>query len=87
MNTSSQTALGKISQNISGTGIKPTARSLEFVRDALSDTYGCCMLIGASQAVARKTHQALINGGQINDHARACIYGTHYRATPGAAGG
>jgi len=84
MNTSSQTALGKISQHISGTGIKPTARSLEFVRDALIDTYGC-MLIGASQAVARKTHQALINGGQINDHARACIYGTHYCATPGAA--
>jgi hypothetical protein len=54
------------------------------VRDALIDTYGC-MLIGAGQAVARKTHQALINGGQINDYARACIYATHYYATPGAA--
>ena len=78
------TALGRISRYISGTRIEPSARSLEFVRDALIDTYGC-MLIGADQAVARKTHQALINSGQINDYARACIYGTHYTATPGAA--
>ena len=78
------TALGRISRYISGTRIEPSARSLEFVRDALIDTYGC-MLIGADQAVARKTHQALINSGQINAYARACIYGTHYTATPGAA--
>ena len=84
MTASSETALGKISHFISCTRIKPTARSLEFVRDALIDTYAC-MLIGAGQAVARKTHQALINGGQINDYARACIYATHYYATPGAA--
>jgi 2-methylcitrate dehydratase PrpD len=84
MTASSETALGKISRYISSTGIEPTARSLEFVRDALIDTYGC-MLIGADQAVARKTHQALLNCGQINDYAGACIYGTHYYATPGAA--
>jgi len=84
MAASSETALGKISRYISSTRIQPTTRSLEFVRDALIDTYGC-MLIGAGQAVARKTRQALINSGQINDYARACIYGTHYHATPGAA--
>jgi len=84
MTAASETALGKISRYISSTRIEPSARSLEFVRDALIDTYGC-MLIGADQAVARKTHQALINCGQINDHARACIYGTRYRAAPGAA--
>ena len=51
MTASSETALGKISRYISSTGIEPTSRSLEFVRDALIDTYGC-MLIGADQAVA-----------------------------------
>jgi hypothetical protein len=51
MTTSSETALGKISRYISSTGIEPTARSLEFVRDALIDTYGCNPIVSSSKAM------------------------------------
>lgn len=45
MTASSETAPGKFGHYISGTRIKPSARSREFERDALIDTYGC-MLTG-----------------------------------------
>ena len=84
MTISADTALQKISRYTSGEPIAASTQSLEFVRDALIDTYGC-MLIGSRQAVTHKTLQALINSGQISDHGRARIYGTDYHATPGAA--
>jgi 2-methylcitrate dehydratase PrpD len=43
------------------------------------------MLSGANQPVAVKTRQAMLAGNQIHAHADAIIYGTEYRATPGAA--
>lgn len=84
MTISHDTAIEKISRYISQQPLAPTAQSLDFIRDALIDTYGC-ILIGAGQAVTRKTYQALINAGQIGSHAKARIYGTDYLATPGAA--
>ena len=84
MTISNDTAIEKISRYISQQPLAPSPQSLDFVRNALIDTYGC-ILIGASQAVARKTHQALINAGQIGSHTKASIYGTDYHATPGAA--
>ncbi len=84
MSTSSLTALQKIGAYIAEASIEPTRQSLDSIRDALIDTYGC-MLIGARQAVAGKTRQALIDAGQIGDFARAPVFGTDYRATPGAA--
>jgi 2-methylcitrate dehydratase PrpD len=84
MTISADTALQKISRYISAEPIAASVQSLEFIRDALIDTYGC-MLIGSRQAVTRKTHQALINCGHISGQGRARIYGTDYHATPGAA--
>ncbi|MDH3220296.1 MAG: MmgE/PrpD family protein [Gammaproteobacteria bacterium] len=84
MTQSAETALQRIANYISRTPIKPGAQSLGFVRAALTDIYGC-MLAGAGQPVARNTRQALINCGQINEHAHARIYGTTCHATPGAA--
>lgn len=84
MTISADTALQKISRYISAEPIAASVQSLELIRDALIDTYGC-MLIGSRQAVTRKTHQALINCGHISGQGRARIYGTDYHATPGAA--
>ncbi|MDH3535826.1 MAG: MmgE/PrpD family protein, partial [Gammaproteobacteria bacterium] len=84
MTQATVTALQRIADYISQTPIKPGTQSLGFVKAALIDVYGC-MLVGADQPVARKTRQALINCGQINEHAHARIYGTTCHATPGAA--
>ena len=43
------------------------------------------MLSGASQPLAVKTQQALRANEQIHSQASAVIYGTEFRATPGAA--
>ena len=84
MTTTIETALQRISRHIAQTRFRPNAQSLDYLRDAFIDVYGC-MLIGAMQPVAVKTRQALLASGQIHPHAAAPIYGTEYRATPGAA--
>jgi 2-methylcitrate dehydratase PrpD len=78
------TALQRLSRFIAEVEFHPAPGSIDIIRDALIDTYGC-MLIGAGQAVAQKTRLALQNTGQIHAHASACIYGTGLRAHPGAA--
>jgi 2-methylcitrate dehydratase PrpD len=84
MTASHETALQRISRHISAHRFKPSRQSLDAVRDAFIDTYGC-MLIGAMQPVALKTRQALLASGQIHPQASAVIYGTEQRATPAAA--
>jgi hypothetical protein len=58
MTASLETALQRISNHISTRRFKPSWQSLDAVRDAFIDTYGC-MLIGATQPVALKTCKAL----------------------------
>ena len=84
MTIATETALQQISRHIAQTHFKPGAQSLNCLRDAFIDIYGC-MLIGASQPVALKTQQALLANGQIHPQASSVIYGTEHRATPGAA--
>ena len=84
MTTTIETALQQISRHIAQTRFRPNAQSLDYLRDAVIDVYGC-MLIGAMQPVAVKTRQALLGSGLIHPQATAVIYGTEYRATPGAA--
>jgi 2-methylcitrate dehydratase PrpD len=84
MTASPETALQRISRHISTRRFTPSKQSREAVRDAFIDTYGC-MLIGASQPVARKTREALLAGGQIHPGASAVIYGTELHAPPAAA--
>jgi hypothetical protein len=84
MTASLETALQRISRHISTRCFTPSKQSLEAVRDAFIDTYGC-MLIGASQPVARKTRKALLAGGQIHPGANAVIYGTDLHAPPASA--
>ena len=84
MTTTAETALQRISRHIAQTCFEPNAQSQGYLRDAFIDVYGC-MLSGAKQPVAVKTRQALLASGQIHPHAAAVIYGTDYRATPGAA--
>ena len=79
-----ETALERISRHISQTHFEPSTASINYIRDAVIDIYGC-MLAGATQPVAVKTHQALLAGGQIHAQASAKIYGTDYCATAGAA--
>ena len=84
MTTTAETALQRISRHIAQTRFEPNAQSQGYLRNAFIDVYGC-MLSGAKQPVAVKTRQALLASGQIHPHAAAVIYGTEYRATPGAA--
>ena len=84
MTIPTETALQRISRHIAQTRFSPSAQSRGYLRDAFIDIYGC-MLSGSSQPVVVKTHQALRANGQIHPQASAVIYGTEYRATPGAA--
>jgi len=84
MTNATESALQRISRHTARVRYQPSAASLGYLRDAFIDTYGC-MLAGAGQPVALKTQQALLAGGQIHAGASAIVYGTGYRATPGAA--
>ena len=84
MKKANETALQRISRHIARSRFDPSSASLDYLRDAFIDIYGC-MLAGATQPVSLKTHQALLASGQIHPAASAIVYGTGYRATPGAA--
>jgi 2-methylcitrate dehydratase PrpD len=84
MKNENESALLRISRHTARVCFEPGTSSLGYLRDAFIDTYGC-MLAGATQPVALKTQQAMLTSGQIHAGASAVVYGTGYRATPGAA--
>ena len=77
-------ALQRIAERISQPRLTASVQSLGLLRDALIDVYGC-MLIGARQQVATRTHRGLLEAGLIDPRHDAPIFGTRLRAAAGHA--
>lgn len=84
MNSPATSSLYRIAEHVAHAPLSAFGPSLDCVRDALIDVYGC-ILAGAREPTAQKTRQALLDAGLIVDSGGAPIFGTDLCAAAGYA--